>query len=452
MKTRDVVVELLSQLGSSREAREYLRKFSSGGSDHFAVIKVGGEVIENNLKQLASAIGFLQHVGLFPIVLHGAGVQLNQALADAGVESVKIDGIRVTTPEVMSVVRPVIYRLNRSLVDALENLGIRTRSLQHGVFDCEYQDQQKLGLVGRIRQVHAEGIRAAIEAGALPIVTCLGETAGGQMMNINADTAAASLVMEIEPQKIIFISPTGGLLDQDQQVISAINLETDYQRLLAADWVHSGMRLKLVQIAELLEQLPASTSVSITSAANLTRELFTHRGAGTLIRRGEGFEFETELASGRQAELAALIETCFERELSEDFFRDLKLMALIRAGSGRAAAVIERGHDDVPYMNKFAVTPIAQGEGVGSALWQQIRNQYSQLYWRSRGENPVNSWYNRQADFCIRSGKWQVFGYGVDDLGRVAQLVEDAAGRAEYWTGPEQQSADFSAQVGGGKP
>ncbi len=433
MNTREVVVELLSQLGSSREAREYLRKFSSASSEQFAVIKVGGEVIENDLPRLASAIGFLHHVGLFPVVVHGAGVQLNQALADAGVPSSKINGVRVTTPQVMSVVRPVIYRLNRALVTALEQLGIRTRSLQHGVFDCDYQDEKQLGLVGRVQQVHAEPILAAIEAGALPIVTCLGETAGGQMMNINADTAAAHLVLEIRPQKVIFISPAGGLLDQDQQIISAINLETDYQRLLDADWVHSGMRLKLIQIAELLEQLPASTSVSITSAANLTRELFTHRGAGTLIRRGEGFGIETGLTGLRQIELGTLIETCFGKQLAPAFFENLDLLALIWAGSGRAAAVIGRGQGGVPYMDKFAVTPTAQGEGVGTALWQQIRARYPQLYWRSRCDNPVNAWYNRQADFCIRRGKWQVFGYGVEDLGQIAALVADAADRPEFW-------------------
>ena len=172
MKTREVVIELLSQLGSSREAREYLRKFSSNESSQFAVIKVGGEVLQNDLSQLASSIGFLHHVGLFPIVLHGAGTQLNQALADAGIESTKIDGVRVTTPDVMSVIRPVVYQQNLKLVEALEKLGIRSRSLQHGVFTCDYQDEAKFGLVGRVTKVNLDSILSTIAAGSLPIVTC----------------------------------------------------------------------------------------------------------------------------------------------------------------------------------------------------------------------------------------------------------------------------------------
>lgn len=433
MKTRDVVIELLSQLGSSREAREYLRKFSSRNSAQFAVIKVGGEILHNDLDQLASSLGFLHHVGLFPIVLHGAGIQLNQALEEAGIDTHKIEGVRVTTPEVMSVIRPVMYRLNHNLIEALESLGIRSRSLQHGVFECDYENEDQFGLVGKVTRVHLEGIKSSIESGALPIVTCLGETPGGQVMNINADVAAAQLVLAIQPQKIIFISPTGGLLDNDDHIISAINLETDYDRLLAAGWVHSGMRLKLIQIHDLLQQLPTSSSVSITSAGSLTRELFTHRGAGTLIRRGEGFCVENDIGDSRRDELKSLIEVCFQRGLDNRYFDSLNVNSLIWANSGRAAGVLDQGRFGICYMDKFVVTPSAQGEGVGNALWQQIRQRYPQLYWRSREDNPVNSWYNRNSDFCIRNGSWQVFGYGINDMALVANLVADAAGRGEFW-------------------
>ena len=91
--TRAVIVELLSQLGGNREAREYLRRFASVDEEQFAVVKVGGGVLDQELEALASALAFLRHVGLFPIVLHGAGPQLNQALAAAGVASNFIDNM-----------------------------------------------------------------------------------------------------------------------------------------------------------------------------------------------------------------------------------------------------------------------------------------------------------------------------------------------------------------------
>ena len=442
MQTKDIIIELLSQLGSSKEAREYLNKFSQAASSRFAVIKVGGAIIQNDLQRLASALGFLYHVGLFPIVVHGAGTQLEDALQEANIHSTKDNGIRVTTPEMMAVVRPVIYQQNLKLVEALDELGIRSRAVQHGVFECEYEDENRFGLVGRVNKVHLDGVRSAIRSGALPILTCLGETSGGQVVNVNADVAAANLVLAIEPYKVIFLTPTGGLLDGDGKIISAINLETDYESLINAEWVHSGMALKLKQIHDLLVKLPGSSSVSITSAANLTRELFTHRGAGTLIRRGEGL-CETETITPQMIqELGQLIETCFQRKLRDDYFEKLQLKTLLQSSSGRAAAVIAHGYNGLAYLDKFVVTPDAQGEGIGAALWQQIRQNFSQLYWRSRWDNPVNTWYNHQADFCIRRGKWRVFGYGVEEMSQMMSLVDEAVEREEFWESNDQQQKE----------
>lgn len=283
-ETRQVIIELLSQLGSSREAREYLKRFNSVDSTQFAVIKVGGQVLQDQLNELASAVHFLYQAGLYPILLHGAGPQLDQAVRDAGIESKKIDGLRVTTPEIMSIARQVIYDQNLKLVNELEKIGARTRSIQHGVFECSPTENRELGLVGSVDKVNLNSIRSAIEANAVPVVTCLGESPAGQVLNVNADYAVNALIKELKPYKIIFITPTGGLLNEHQLITSSINLVTDFSRLENAEWIHSGMRVKLDQIKSLLEDLPDEASVSITSAENLTKELFTHGGAGSTLR------------------------------------------------------------------------------------------------------------------------------------------------------------------------
>ncbi len=432
--TRSIIIQLLSQLGSSREAREYLRRFSSGDHSQFAVIKVGGEIIRSQLNQLAGALAFLQQVGLFPIVLHGAGPQLNDALAAAGIGSQTIDGQRITTPEVMSIARPVIYRENLRIVESLDALGIRARSIQHGVFECDYEDQVRLGLVGRVSQVHAESIRSAIAGQALPVVSCLGETAGGQVLNVNADIAAKALVLSIRPQKVVFLTSTGGLLDRNGQLIPAINLATEFDQLMASDWVHSGMRLKLQQVKELLDQLSLSSSVSITSADHLTRELFTYGGAGTLIRQGESFQEITDLDVGRRGELHSLIEICFGKNLEERYFDQLQLERLIWSESKRAAAVIVKGIQGIAYLDKFVVTPEAQGEGVGAALWNVLRGHYHRLYWRSRESNLINSWYLRMSDGCTRRPPWLVFQYGLTDFDTIECCTQDAESRPQFLT------------------
>ncbi len=439
-KTRSIIIQLLSQLGSSREAREYLRRFSSGDTSQFAVIKVGGEIIRSQLKELSGALAFLHEVGLIPIVLHGAGPQLTEALAAAKIKGKTIDGQRVTSPEAMAIVRPVIYRENLRIIESLDALNIRARSIQHGVFECEYDDQAKLGLVGRVAKVHLEAIKSAIGSQAVPVVSCLGETAAGQVLNVNADTAASALILAIRPQKIVFLTPTGGLLDQEGQIIPAINLATEYEQLMQATWVHSGMRLKLQEIKLLLDQLSSSSSVSITSAEHLTRELFTYGGAGTLIRDGESFHQVSNLDTLNRQQLHALIETCFERELDDAYFDQLKLDRVIWSETKRAAAVIAKGVDGVPYLDKFVVTPEAQGEGLGAALWNVIRTHYQKLYWRSRDSNPINTWYMRQSDGVTRRSPWLIFQYGLSDFDTIERCTQDAESRPQFLTSELQHA------------
>jgi acetylglutamate kinase len=439
-KTRSIIIQLLSQLGSSREAREYLRRFSSGDTSQFAVIKVGGEIIRSQLKELCGALAFLHEVGLIPIVIHGAGPQLTEALAEAKVETPTVEGQRVTNAAAMAIVRPVIYRENLRIVDALDDLGIRARSIQHGVFECKYEDRQRLGLVGRVTNVHLDAIKSAIDSQAVPVVSCLGETTGGQVLNVNADVAARALVLAIRPQKVIFLTPTGGLLDANGQIISAINLATEYDQLMSADWVHSGMRLKLQEIKQLLDQLSSASSVSITSAEHLTRELFTYGGAGTLIRDGETFDQRTNLDTLDRQQLHRLIEVCFGRELDDAYFDQLQLERVIWSETRRAAAVISHGIDGVPYLDKFVVTPEAQGEGLGAALWNVIRSHYPKLYWRSRESNPINSWYLQQSEGVARRHPWLVFHYGLTDFAAFDRCTQDALARRQFLTAELQHA------------
>lgn len=432
-EVRETVLELLAQLGSSREARQYLKEFSSVEESRFAVVKVGGGILRDHLEELASALAFLHRLGLRPVVLHGAGPQVDAALAEAGVDSQRIDNLRVTTEEVMAVARPVIYEQNLRLVDALEQRGIRARGLQHGTFQARFLDPDRYGLVGEITGVNLDALRQVVRSGALPVLTFLGESPSGQVLNINADVAARELVWAIRPHKIIFLTPSGGLLDRNGRVISAVSLNNDYDSLMAEPWVHSGMRLKLQQIKEMLERLDASTSVSITSADQLTRELFTYRGAGTLVRQGEDIEIVEAPDADALADTAGRVEASFGRPLKPGWADGLVKPVVLRSASRRAAAVVVEGQDGLPYLDKFIVTPEAQGEGLGAALWQALRARYAKLYWRSRNSNPITPWYFLQADACERHGPWVVFANGIEDPVQRDRVVREALGRDPGW-------------------
>jgi len=430
---RSVVSQVLSQLGNSREARYYLKQFSSDGELQFAVIKIGGAVLEEQVEPLASALAFLCNLGLLPIILHGAGPQLDVALEEASITTVKRGGLRVTTPQVMEVARPVIYRANRHLVSALEDQGVRAQGIQHGVFVCDYLDRDELGLVGDIRHVDLEAIREVAHRGILPVVACLGESTTGQVMNINADVAARELIWKVKPHKIIFLTGTGGLLDESGRIISAISLRTDYEYLMEQDWVHSGMRLKLEQISQILSGLPENSSVSITSVGNLARELFTHRGAGTLIHSGEEIVEHSEFSPGFREKAVALLEQSFDRKLKADYFDNLPLECILSSESNGAMAVVLNGVNGIPYLDKFAVTPEAQGAGLGAAVWQALIHRCPALYWRSRTDNPVTPWYFDQADASFTEDKWVAFSVGIHDFKQLRRCKEDCLAREESW-------------------
>ena len=111
----------MNNIGSKREVEQYLKYFTSVSQQQFAVIKVGGAIIIT-IERISIMLGILYHVGLYPIVLHGTGPQINELLENEGVEPEYIDGIRITNPKTMEVVRKCFLEQNLRLVTALEKL------------------------------------------------------------------------------------------------------------------------------------------------------------------------------------------------------------------------------------------------------------------------------------------------------------------------------------------
>ena len=426
-RTRQTIVRLLSGMGSAREVSQYLKRFSQLDAARFAVVKVGGAVLRDDLDALVSSLAFLQQVGLTPIVLHGAGPQLDAELAAAGIAKDTIDGLRVTPPATLAVVRRVFQQENLRLVEALQAIGVRATSILSGVFEAEFLDRERLGLVGRVDAVHTGAIHAAIKAASIPVIASLGETASGQILNINADWAANELVKTLQPYKIVFLTGTGGLLDGDGQVIDSINLSTEYERLREQPWLHSGMRVKIEQIHDLLMQLPPSSSVSITRPDELAKELFTHRGSGTLVRRGEAIRCHTAWDTLDLERLRALVESGFGRRLAPDYFERTTPYRVYVSEHYRAALILTREEmangGGTPHLDKFAVGDDAQGEGLGRAAWQVMRADNPKLFWRARSGNPVTDFYFTESDGCLKGDPWHVFWYGLETFEQIRQRL-----------------------------
>ena len=432
-QTRHTIVRLLSSMASAKEISQYLKRFSQIDAKRFAVVKVGGAVLRDDLDALTSSLAFLQDVGLTPIVIHGAGPQLDEALAAAGIVKQTVNGLRVTSPEALAIVRRVLQAQNLTLVEALQYGDARATSIISGVFEAEYLDRDTYGLVGEVKRVNLAPIEASLQAGSIPVIASLGETASGQILNVNADVAANALVQVLQPYKIVFLTGTGGLLDDSGKVIDSINLSTEYEHLVAQPWVNGGMRVKLEQIKDLLDTLPPTSSVSITKPAELAKELFTHKGSGTLVRRGERVLHASSWGELDLQRLRTLIESAFGRRLLPDYFERTRLHRAYVSENYRAAVILTHERigegDGYTYLDKFAVLDEAQGEGLGRAVWQVMRDENPRLFWRSRRGNPVNPFYDTECDGCIKHEHWKVFWYGLTDFDQIEHCLEHCCAR-----------------------
>jgi N-acetyl-gamma-glutamyl-phosphate reductase/acetylglutamate kinase len=431
--TRSTVVQLLSNIGSKREVQQYLSHFTSVSSQQFAVIKVGGAIITEHLQQLSSALAFLNHVGLYPVVVHGAGPQLNRMLEAAGVEPQFEDGIRVTDGKTLALARSLFLEENLKLVEELERLGVRARPITSGVFTADYLDKEKYDLVGKINKVDKTPIEAAINAGCLPILTSMAETTTGQVLNVNADVAAGELARSLQPLKIVYLSEKGGLFNGDtKEKISAINLDEEYDHLMTQWWVRHGTRLKIKEMKELLSDLPRTSSVAIIHPADLQKELFTDTGAGTLIRRGNKVHVNTALSQfndieGLKEVLVRDREGLDAKATVDRYVQSLqdgKFRAYFDEPMEALAIVLPPGpNTSLAHLSTFTITKSGWLTNVADNVFASIKKDYPKLVWTVKEDDENLTWFFDKAEGSFSKGNEVLFWYGIESGDEVKELM-----------------------------
>jgi N-acetylglutamate kinase (EC 2.7.2.8)/N-acetylglutamate synthase (EC 2.3.1.1) len=114
-----------------------------------------------------------------------------------------VNGLRVTSPKALGIVRKVFMQQNLKLVEALQAMDTRATAVPSGVFTAGYLDREALGMVGKVQSINLAPIEASLRANSIPVIASLGETDEGQILNINADFAANELVRVLQPYKIV---------------------------------------------------------------------------------------------------------------------------------------------------------------------------------------------------------------------------------------------------------
>lgn len=419
---KDTILKLLSSMSSEKEIRKYLDRFSSDDY-RFAVIKVGGAVIQSDLENLVSSLAFLNEVGLRPIIVHGGGPKLSEELNKRKIEFSFLNGQRVTTKEVLDVAYEIFSGENKKIVSALNNQNVNAISVIGDIFSCDIENKD-LGYVGQIKETNSNKIKDIISSGGIPVIAPIGYTEENQLVNINGDKATLALAKKIVPDKVIFLSEVGGIFDGKNQLISNINIKDDYHNLMDQEWLHSGMKLKLEQIKLLLDSLPSNSSVSITKPLHLNRELFTDAGFGTLVKAGHQINKLKSLNVDQINILVSILESAFKGTLSKSYFENDDKEFYI--SECNRSSIVLRYYQDIAYMDKFAVINSARGEGLGNAMWNKMLSEHKKIFWRSRASNAINNFYKDVCDGFQKSDEWNIFWIGINDLDELTACINYA--------------------------
>ncbi|KAF2135978.1 uncharacterized protein K452DRAFT_322721 [Aplosporella prunicola CBS 121167] len=430
---RTAIMKILKDVGSKREIQQYLAQFSSVQSQQFAVIKVGGAILTDHLDALCTALRNLTTMGLYPVIVHGAGPQLNKLIEAAGVEPEFEEGIRVTDAKTLGIARKLFLEENMKLVSALWAEGVRARPITAGVLTADYLDKEKWKLVGQITQVNPKPIEAAIEAKELPVLTSMAETEEGQVLNVNADVAAGELARALEPLKIVYLSEKGGLWNAStNEMISSINLDEEYDHLMAQPWVKHGTKLKIKEMKKLLDDLPKSSSVAIIHPSFLEKELFTDSGAGTLIRRGDKLQTASQITEfpdlaklkevlirdrkGLDAEAVVdrYIQSLSKRPFKAYFDEKMEALAIVHPPSESSKTA---------HLATFTVTKPGWLTNLAGNIFTHLQSDFPRLMWTVDTHDENLPWFSERADGTLRHSDEVLFWHGITDLDEVRQLM-----------------------------
>ncbi|MGW0021534.1 acetylglutamate kinase [Rhodococcus sp. NPDC003382] len=274
------------------EALPWLQKFR----DKIVVVKYGGNaMIDDDLKSaFAADMAFLRTVGIHPVVVHGGGPQINAMLKRLGMEGEFRGGFRVTTPEVMDVVRMVLFgQVGRELVGLINSHGpyavgisgedarLFTATRRTVVVDGEDTD---IGLVGDVTTVDPAAVLDLIAAGRIPVVSTIAPDADGVVHNINADTAAAALAEALGAEKLVVLTDVEGLYTNwpdRSSLASQIDAAALTELLPSLD---AGMVPKMEACLRAVQGgVPTAHVIDGRQPHSVLLELFTEEGIGTMV-------------------------------------------------------------------------------------------------------------------------------------------------------------------------
>lgn len=271
------------------EALPYIQKFAG----KTIVVKYGGNaMVDEKLKQsFARNIALMNQVGIHAVVVHGGGPQIKELLGQLGKETTTIQGMRVTDSETMDVVEMVLgAKVNMSIVTMLSQVGCPSVGLtgKDGALikanPMVIEGEADLGQVGEVQTVNRAVLETLRQGGFTPVIAPIGVGDDGRSYNINADLVAGAVASVLGAEKLLLLTDTPGILDQQGQLLSGL-LPADINTLINDGTIHGGMLPKVNCALEAVGNGVQTATILDGRVENaVLLELFTDTGVGTQIK------------------------------------------------------------------------------------------------------------------------------------------------------------------------
>ncbi|MDB2485338.1 acetylglutamate kinase [Pelagibacteraceae bacterium] len=266
------------------EVKKYLEKYN----DEFIIIKCGGSVLVDPklFKIFIEDVVVLNKLGFNPIIVHGGGKRINSKLSEVNIKSNFINGLRVTDKDTIEIVENVLIEFNKEIVEALNKLACKAKritSKENNIITV-IQENKDLGFVGTPTKINKALLTETIKANEVPVVAPLGSDKNSQTFNINADTAAGSIAIELKARRLMIISDVEGVLDSQKKLIPEINSKKANE-LIDQEVISGGMIPKIKNCLDVASNgVKAVVIIDGRKNHSLLFELLSDKGSGTLIR------------------------------------------------------------------------------------------------------------------------------------------------------------------------
>ena len=269
----------------SNEVQKYIKKYSK----EKIVIKCGGRVLLDPIlfNNFIDDIVILKKLGLTPLIVHGGGPRIKKKMNELNIEPKFIMGLRVTNEKVIKVVEEVMTQFNKEIIEALEKRKCKAKSItpkENNIIHVK-QKNLELGYVGTPTKVDIGIIKNVIKEDFVPVITPMGLDELGKIYNINADTAAGALAVNLKSRRLLLMTDVEGVYDKNKKLISEIR-PADAEKLIDDDTITEGMIPKIKTCINAVEDgVRGVVIIDGRKNHSILFELFSDKGSGTLIRK-----------------------------------------------------------------------------------------------------------------------------------------------------------------------